>query len=111
MLYDPKACDCRTEYKTFQNIKEALRVTVEWRVPSVGISRKLSSVLFIIRALQRHLERLLDLEERDGYMEVVGERNPNRMHDADRLLSDHEEFRQSLREILPTVEERPSDED
>jgi len=103
---------CRAENKAVQRVKEALRVTLNWKAPSVGMPRKLESVLFIVRALKRHLERMLALEEDGGYLaDVVAEERPDLRDQADRLLGDHEEFRKALDTLVPLVERlRPADE-
>ena len=46
---------------------EGLRSALAWKVTN-DFSRKLSSVRFITQSFQRHLERLMALEEYDGYM-------------------------------------------
>ena len=106
MQADSIAGRCWAEHIRLQNVKDALRVTLNWRAPAVGLSRKLSSVAFIIRALQRHLERQLALEEDGGYLlDLVGEQKPSMLVQANRLRSQHDDFRASLRTLLPSVEQ------
>jgi hemerythrin-like domain-containing protein len=102
---------CRAEFERLQTVKGALRITLNWRTPAIGLPRKLESLLFIIRALQRHLEMQLDLEEQGGYLDIVEEFKPNLAEAKDRLRDEHDHFRASLEQILPTVEElSPQDE-
>ncbi len=92
------------EHQILDHVKQALRVTLGWRVPAVGLSRKLSSVQFTLKSFQRHLERLMDIEEQDGYMVVVAETKPHLAMRVERLEHDHEEFRRKIEHLLPEVE-------
>lgn len=92
------------EHQILDHVKQALRVTLDWKVPSVGFPRKLSSVQFTLKSFQRHLERLMDLEEQDGYMLLVAEMKPNMSFRVDKLERDHERFRKAIRRLLPEVE-------
>ena len=92
------------EHQILDHVKQALRVTLDWKVPSVGIARKFSSVQFTLKSFQRHLERLMDIEEQDGYMALVAELKPNMGFRVDRLAQDHERFRKSLGRLLPEVD-------
>ena len=99
------AGQCQSEHETLKNIKDALRATLAWSAPDIGGSQRHASVLFIIRALQRHLERQLALEEQGGYLEtIVEEEKPNLVTHAQRLREEHQEFRESLRTLLPRFE-------
>ena len=93
-----------TEHQILNHVKQSLRVTLDWKVPSVGLSRKLSSLLFILKSYQRHLERLMKLEEENGYMEVVSDTKPNMQCRIDRLVQDHVQFRNNVGALLPMVE-------
>ena len=92
------------EHQILDHVKGALRVTLGWQVPAVGLSRKLSSVQFTLKSFQRHLERLMDIEERDGYMVVVAESKPHLAVRVERLENDHQNFRQVIEHLLPEVE-------
>jgi hemerythrin-like domain-containing protein len=92
------------EHQILEHVKNALRVTLDWKVPSVGIPRKLSSVQFTLKSFQRHLERLMDIEEQDGYMVVVAETKPNMSLRIERLELEHDTFREMIRSLLPAVE-------
>jgi hypothetical protein len=92
------------EHQILDHVKQALRVTLDWKVPTVGVARKLSSVQFTMKSFQRHLERLMNLEEQDGYMVLVAETKPNMSFRVDRLARDHDQFRDSFYRLLPEVE-------
>ncbi len=93
------------EHQILDHVKQALRVTLHWRTPSVGLPRKLSSVRFTLQSFLRHLERLIDMEEQDGYMVVVSELKPNMQHWIEQLQHDHVQFRQQSKQLLQEVEE------
>ena len=92
------------EHQILDHVKNALRVTLDWKVPSVGVPRKLSSVQFTLKSFQRHLERLMDIEEQDGYMVVVAETKPNMSLRVERLEREHDSFREMIRKLLPEIE-------
>lgn len=102
---------CQAEFERLQDVKGALLITLNWRTPAIGLPRKLESLLFIMQALQRHLAMQLDLEEQGGYLEIVNEIKPNLAEEKNRLLREHDHFRASLDQILPSVAElSPADE-
>jgi hypothetical protein len=92
------------EHEILNHVKQALRVTLGWKVPPEGVSRKLSSVQFTLKSFQRHLERLMNIEEQDGYMSFVEEAKPNMHFRVDRLAGDHHRFRRALDNLLPKVD-------
>jgi hypothetical protein len=91
------------EHQILDHVKQALRVTLDWKAPSIGLPRKMSSVQFTMKSFSRHLLRMLDLEERDGYLTVVLEEKPNLDARIKRLKRDHREFRAQLEEMSPTI--------
>ncbi len=92
------------EHQILDHVKEALRVTLGWQVPSVGLSRKLSSVHFTLQSFQRHLQRLMEMEEHEGYMDLVAETKPHLSCRVQRLEHDHDQFRRHLGLLLPEIE-------
>jgi hypothetical protein len=96
---------CRMEHQILDHVKNALRVTLEWQAPTVGLERKLSSVRFTLKSFQRHLERLMAIEEDGGYMIVVAEYKPNLYNRAVALRDEHDEFRERLAEIVISADE------
>ncbi len=92
------------EHQILDHVKQALRVTLDWHVPAVGIQRKISSLDFTLKSFQRHLERIMNLEEQDGYMVLVVETNPNMHFRVERLEREHRKFRKMLDRLLPEVE-------
>lgn len=92
------------EHEILNHVKQALRVTLGWKVPREGVARKLSSVQFTLKSFQRHLERLMHIEEQDGYMAFVEEVKPNMHFRVDQLEGDHNRFRRALGVMLPKLD-------
>ena len=87
-----------------EHIKSALRVVIEWRVQESEFSRKLSSLRFIAHSFQRHSERMMALEENDGYMVIVAESSPHLSEELQALQAQHEQLRQAIRQIMPRLD-------
>lgn len=92
------------EHQILDHVKQALRVTLDWKVPTVGMPRKLSSLQFTMKSFQRHLQRMMEMEERDGYMRIVAESKPNFEVRIDHLHRDHDQFRAWMEELAPEIE-------
>jgi hypothetical protein len=95
---------CLVEHRTLAHIKAALRLALDWQVGPPGLPRKVATVRFTAQSFRRHLERLMNLEEKDGYMVIVGQMKPNLVEKAERLRYEHDVFRESLSRILPQIE-------
>lgn len=102
--FDQAAEQCWVEHRALHHIKAALRVTLDWKVPSIGIPKKLSSVRFVLGSFERHLERLMDLEEDGGYLVIVGETKPHWCPKVEALRCEHDQFRAAMRDLLPEVQ-------
>ncbi|MEN1679644.1 MAG: hypothetical protein AAGJ46_08625 [Planctomycetota bacterium] len=92
------------EHQTLEHIKGALRVTVDARGPQLSQSRRAASICFVLQSFCRHLERLMRIEEEDGYMADVAEVNPCLSQRIRALALDHHDFRERVRELAPRVE-------
>jgi Hemerythrin HHE cation binding domain len=91
------------EHQILHHIKQAMRVTLDWQAPVVSMPRKLSSLQFTIKSFQRHLERVISLEEEGGYMVHVLDARPYFQDRIDQLASDHARFRKRLQKLLPEL--------
>jgi hypothetical protein len=91
------------EHQVLEHIKQAMRVTLNWHAPDVSMPRKLSSLQFTIKSFQRHLERVMMLEEEGGYMAEVVDAKPYLQNRISFLAGDHERFRDRLRKLLPAL--------
>jgi hypothetical protein len=100
---------CLIEHRTLGHVKAALRLALEWQVGAPGLPRKVATVRFTAQSFRRHLERLMNLEEKDGYMAIVGELKPNLVDQARRLRDEHDVFRATLARLLPQIEQVADD--
>lgn len=93
------------EHQVLEHIKQALRVTIDWEAPLVSMPRKLSSIQFTLKSFQRHLDRVISIEEDGGYMSEVLDAKPYYQNRIEQLQSDHRRFRARLRQLLPELNE------
>src|SRR5438270_13933721 len=84
------------EKKLLKVLLEGMKNTLAWKIRGDDRSRKLSTLRFITRSFRSHMERLMDLEERDGYMDVVTEKHPHLSKKVEVLRGEHNEFRQGM---------------
>jgi hypothetical protein len=96
------------EHQILDHVKQALRITLDWKAPAVSMPRKVSSVQFTMKSFSRHLLRMMDLEEHDGYMRVVVEEKPTLDTRIRRMQREHQEFRTTLEEMAPQVASLPA---
>lgn len=99
------AAQCQIERQILQHVKQALRISLGWEVDADDLQQKLSSVRFTAQSFRRHLERIMTLEENDGYLIDVGEAKPNLAQRAAVLHREHDEFRASINDIVPAMEQ------
>jgi hemerythrin-like domain-containing protein len=92
------------EHQILEHVKQALRVTLNWHAPDVSMPRKLSSLQFTIKSFQRHLERVMNLEEEGGYMAEVVDAKPYLEDRICLLAGDHQRFRDHLRTLMPALD-------
>jgi hemerythrin-like domain-containing protein len=104
-LRDSSASTACMEHQVFEHIKQALLVTLNWQAPSISMPRKLSSLLFTIKSFQRHLDRVISIEDEGGYMKDVLECKPYMEERIEQLARDHVRFRERLRKLIPELNE------
>ena len=92
------------EHEMLMHVTNALRTILDWKGTDTDLSRKLSSLRFVTQSFQRHLDRLMGLEEHDGYMEVVVKAHPELLKEVDALRVEHEQFRNGLNRIVYRLE-------
>src|SRR4051812_45037497 len=92
------------EHAVMEHIKQAMRVTLDWQAPEVSLPRKINSLQFTIKSLQRHLERVMSLEEDGGYMSIVHDCKPHLQDRLECLSGDHAAFRAALARLQPELE-------
>lgn len=91
------------EHQIIAHVKDALRLTLETKTATVSMPRKLSIVRFMCDSFERHLERLLDLEEDGGYMSLVRERKPQLYEEVVALRAEHGRFRDEVKQIQQSL--------
>lgn len=102
----------RIESGLKNSLVEGLRVILGGTIQGHDFSRKLSTMVFVSKCLRRHLERLMNLEEKDGYMVVVLEIKPNLSKVVDHLWQEHCRFRYVAKRIVRRFEQMsPTDQD
>jgi hemerythrin-like domain-containing protein len=93
------------EHGMLKHITDALRLAIGWELKDGDVQRKLSTVRFIARCLQRHLEHLFALEEHDGYMDAVLRHGPHLSKRVSALRQEHDQFRQALPRLVGRLEQ------
>ena len=97
----------QVEHGLLQYLIRGLREVAAWPVPGPDASRKLSTLRFVAGSFQRHLERLLALEEYDGYLGLVRASAPRLVRAADALRAEHERFRTEVRRVVQRLDGLP----
>jgi hypothetical protein len=97
------------EHEMLGHLIGGLRATAGWRVPGPDASRKLSTLRFLAQSFQRHLERLLDLEEGDGYMGLALSASPQLARRTAALRAEHDRFRAGARRAVQRLENLPAE--
>lgn len=93
------------EHQILEHVKQALRVTLDWQAPVVSMPRKLSSLQFTMKSFRRHLERVMSIEEEDGYLDDVADWRPNLHSRIESLAGDHGRLRARVRQLVPELDE------
>jgi hypothetical protein len=108
---DALARQALVEHETLQHVVAALEITLDWQVAERDLATKISSVRFMAESFQRHLERLMSLEETGGYMESATEQQPHLWNQTVALRAEHEGFRKVFRQLMPSLRRvEPDDE-
>jgi hemerythrin-like domain-containing protein len=92
------------EHSLLRQLVEGLRATLAWQVQGTDCSRKLSTLRFIAQSFQRHLDRLMALEEHDGYMDLVATTSPRLSRRVDALRAEHGQLRDAARRLVYQLE-------
>jgi hemerythrin-like domain-containing protein len=98
--YHEMARQTVVETGLLKNLTDGLRNVLAWEVKGDDCSRKLSTLLFISQSFKRHLGRLMNLEETDGYMDIVLETKPFLSKKVHALKQEHDRFRYAIRRIV-----------
>ncbi|HET6882507.1 MAG TPA: hypothetical protein VFI31_20235 [Pirellulales bacterium] len=94
------------EHQLLAHIAEALRTTIDWALHTQDCSSRLPSLRFIAHSFHRHLEHILDLEEREGYLPAIGSRRHADLRGPiETLRREHNDFRRRLRLAVDRLEQ------
>lgn len=94
------------EHELLAHIAEALRTTIDWAMRTQDCTSRLPSLRFIARSFHRHLEHILDIEEREGYLPAIGSRrHADLRQQIETLRAEHDEFRTGLQITVQRLEE------
>jgi hypothetical protein len=94
------------EHQLLAHIANALRTTIDWAQRTQDCSARLPSLRFIAHSFHRHLEHILDLEEREGYLSTIDSRlHADLLDQVDELRREHDLFRQRLRLSVDRLED------
>lgn len=94
----------QVEHEMLKHVMEGLRITVSWQVEGTDATRKLSTLRFMLQSFQRHLERLLGLEEHEGYMDLVLDTDPRLARATELLRTEHQTFRTEAHRLVQQLE-------
>jgi hypothetical protein len=93
------------EHQLLAHIADALRTTIDWALRAQDCSGRLPSLRFIAHSFHRHLEHILDLEEREGYLSSIDSRREGDLREEiHELRREHDAFRQRLRLAVDRLE-------
>lgn len=94
------------EHQLLAHIADALRTTIDWALRTQDCASRLPSLRFIATSFHRHLEHILELEEREGYLPTIdSRRHPDLRNQIEELRHEHDEFRQRLRLTVDRLEQ------
>ncbi len=100
----------RIEHEMLSHAHEALVAAIEWQTVGDTFTRKLSSLRFAWMAYQQHLERVLAIEECDGYINFICDETPHLSDQVNVLRSEHDHFRDEMKVVATTLERlQPTD--
>jgi hypothetical protein len=94
----------QVEQEMLGHIMHVLRTSAAWPVIGTDASRKLSTLRFVAGSFQRHLERLLALEENDGFLDMVRSSAPWLGRKTDALQAQHAGFRAQAQQLVGRFE-------
>ena len=97
------------EHGLLRHLVDGLQATLGWQASGGDFSRSLSTLRFISQSFQRHLERLLALEEYDGYLDEVAATSPHLARQVDALRGEHTWLRETTRRIVHRLDCPPDE--
>ncbi|HVX15220.1 MAG TPA: hypothetical protein VHC22_28765 [Pirellulales bacterium] len=93
------------EHQLLAHIADALRTTIDWALHRQDCSSRLPSLRFIANSFHRHLEHILALEEREGYLPAIdSHRHLDLRGQVETLRAEHDDFRGRLQLAVERLE-------
>jgi hypothetical protein len=102
------ALQTEVEHGRVSLLMRGLREAAAWPARGPEACRKLSGLRFLAQSFRRHLERLLDLEEHDGYLELVPASDPRLSRATEALKGEHQLFRAESARLAQALEGLPA---
>lgn len=100
----------RTEHAIIEHVRNALCVALRADFDVESAERWLERLCFLTDSFCRHLERLFRIEESDGYIGfLIDESAPSLSPKAERLLEEHPDLLQRLRDYFAVAQTTPAD--
>lgn len=87
------------EHEVLARLSDALRTAIRWGQHG-DLARKLSAVQFLTESFQRHLERMLELEEQGGYLALLTQSHPQLQSRANAFRQEHAQFRETTQRLV-----------
>src|SRR5581483_6316782 len=99
------------EQTMLRQLMDALRITVAREERAGDSAQRVATLRFIVQSFQRHLERLMSMEEDDGYLGWVVDENPRLNRAVAALRDEHDRFREAGQRVLRRLSQLSSAED
>ena len=87
------------EHEIVARLSDAVRTAIGWNHHG-DLPRELSTVEFLVRSFARHAGRMMQVEEQDGFMDLLRKSAPDLEPQLDEFKREHQQFRQTLDRIL-----------
>lgn len=97
------------EQTMLRQLMEALRVTLAREEKQADSSERIRTLRFIMQSFQRHLERMMSLEEDDGYLGWVADENPRLNRAVAALREEHDRFRAAVPSVMSRLAQTATD--
>ncbi len=85
-------------------IGDAICSAILWPFPRRQPGRKVATVRYLCQLYRQTLERIVAIEENDGFMDIVGDSSGRFDGKLEKLRREHEAFRGEWQEIMPRLD-------
>lgn len=92
------------EQRLINNTVASLRTALDLKAEEQGAARKLSTIRFVVDSFHRHVERLMAINEHDGYMSYITNSNAEMVPAIKKLRQEHNDLREELGRIVTSLE-------